>query len=185
MATAGITHDRAGLGPILIVDDDALFRALATTILKRAGYRPVEAATGEEALDIADRERPEVVVLDIRLPGISGHEVCHKLRAGQAGPPVLFVSGERIEAYDRVAGLLVGGDDYLVKPFAPDELLARVRTLIRRAREAKPADLTSDERKLVRLLRQGLGAREVAQRWGETPNTVRGRVDELLRKLGV
>jgi len=185
LATAGITHDRAGLGPVLIVDDDALFRALVTTILKRAGYRAVEAATGEEALDIAERERPEVVVLDIRLPGISGHEVCHKLRAGRTGPPVLFVSGERMEAYDRVAGLLVGGDDYLVKPFAPDELLARVHALIRRAREAGPAGLTKEERSLVMLIRQGLGAGEVARRVGEPASTVRNRVDDLLRKLGV
>jgi len=185
LAFAADTRDRAGLGPILVVDDDALFRELVTTILSRAGYRAVEAPTGEEALDLAGRERPEVVVLDVHLPGISGHEVCQKLRAGEDTPPVLFVSGERVEAYDRVAGLLVGGDDYIVKPFAPDELLARVRALIRRAREATSSDLTNEERKLVRLLRQGLGAGEVAQRWGETPNTVRGRVDELLTKLGV
>ncbi len=116
---------------------------------------------------------------------MSGHEVCRKLRAGDEGPPVLFVSGERIEAYDRVAGLLVGGDDYLVKPFAPDELLARVRALIRRAREGTPAALTSEERNLLRLLRRGLGAGEIAERLGETANTVRGRVDEVLTKLGV
>jgi DNA-binding response OmpR family regulator len=185
VATAALTSDRARFGPILVVDDDALFRELVTTILKRAGYRAVEAATGEEALDSAEREPPEVVVLDVHLPGVSGHEVCQKLRTGQDGPPVLFVSGERIEAYDRVAGLLIGGDDYLVKPFAPDELLARVYALIRRAREAAPAPLTSDERNLVRLLRQGLGAGEVAQRLGETPTTARDRVDELLSKLGV
>ena len=185
MATAALTRDRAGLGPILVVDDDALFRELVTTILKRAGYRAVEATTGEEAVDAAERERPEVVVLDVHLPGISGHEVCQKLRAGEDGPPVLFVSGERIEAYDRVAGLLIGGDDYLVKPFAPDELLARVHALIRRARVATAARLTSDERNLVRLLRQGLGAEEIAQRLGETPNTVRDRVDDVFTKLGV
>jgi DNA-binding response OmpR family regulator len=185
VATSVVRHDRARFGPILVVDDDALFREFATTILKRAGYRAVEAATGEEALDLAGRERPEVVVLDVHLPGISGHEVCRKLRAGEYGPPVLYVSGERIEAYDRVAGLLVGGDDYLVKPFAPDELLARVHALIRRTHEAAPARLTSDERNLVGLLRQGLGAEEIAQRVGGTANGARDRVDEILRKLGV
>jgi DNA-binding response OmpR family regulator len=185
MAAAALIHNRADLGPILVVDDDSLFRELVTTILKRAGYRAVEAPTGEDALDIAGRERPEVVVLDVHLPGMSGHEVCQKLRAGEDWPPVLFVSGERIEAYDRVAGLLVGGDDYLVKPFAPDELLARVHALIRRAREATPTGLTSDERNLVRLIRQGLGAGEIAQRLDETQSTVRDRVDELLRKVGV
>ena len=185
MASAVVQHDPARYGPILVVDDDALFREFATTILRRAGYRAIEAATGEEALDVAGRERPEVVVLDVRLPGISGHEVCQKLRADKDGPPVLYVSGERIEAYDRVAGLLVGADDYLVKPFAPDELLARVHALIRRAREAAPPQLTSNERHLVRLLRQGLGAGEIAQRLGGTPNAARDRVDEVLRKLGV
>jgi DNA-binding response OmpR family regulator len=187
VVAAAITRDReaGGLGPILVVDDDAPFRELVLTILNRAGYRAVQAATGEEALDEAKREQPEVVVLDVHLPGISGHEVCQKLRAGEDGPPVLFVSGERIEAYDRVAGLLVGGDDYLIKPFAPDELLARVRALIRRAREATSVSLTGDERNLVRLLRQGLGAGDIAQRFGETPNTVRERVDGVLRKLGV
>jgi DNA-binding response OmpR family regulator len=104
---------------------------------------------------------------------------------GNEGPPVLFVSGERIESYDRVAGLLVGGDDYLVKPFAPDELIARVRALSRRAREERPAGLTSDERELVRLLREGLGAGQIAQRLGDTPTAVRGRVDDVLTKLGV
>jgi DNA-binding response OmpR family regulator len=185
VATVPVRLDRARLGPILVVDDDALFRELVSTILRRAGYRAVEVATGEEALDAAEREPPEVVVLDVHLPGLSGHEVCRKLRTGHDGPPVLFVSGERIEAYDRVAGLLVGGDDYLVKPFAPDELLARVRALIRRTREATPAGLTSNERNLVRLLREGLGAGEIAERLGETPIAVRDRVDGILTKLGV
>ena len=185
VTTPATTGGRERVGPVLVVDDDDLFRDLVTTILVRAGYRAVGAATGEEALDVAERERAEVVVLDIRLPGISGHEVCQKLRAGDEGPPVLFVSGERMEAYDRVAGLLVGGDDYLVKPFAPDELLARVHALIRRAHGATPADLTSDERNLVGLLRRGLGTGEIAQLLRETPNTVHDRVDTLFRKLGV
>ena len=97
---------------------------------------------------------------------------------------MLFVSGERTETYDRVAGLLVGGDDYLVKPFAPDELLARVRALIRRTHETAPVGLTGDERNLVRLLRQGLGAGEIAERSHETPKSVLDRVDEILTKLG-
>jgi two-component system OmpR family response regulator len=176
--------NRARLSPVLVVDDDPLFRELVVTILRRAGYRTVEAATGEEGLDLAKRQRPEVVVLDVHLPGISGHEVCVKLGLIRERPPVLFVSGERIEPYDRVAGLLVGGDDYLVKPFAPDELLARLNALIRRARERRRPALTRDERDLVRLLRQGVGAGDVAQRLGEAETAVRVRVDDLLTKLG-
>ena len=108
------------------------------TILTRAGYATLEAATGEAALEAAELNRPEAVVLDVQLPGISGYEVCRKLDEHGDRPPVLFVSGARIESFDRVAGLLVGGDDYLVKPFAPDELLARLHALIRRARRAAP-----------------------------------------------
>jgi DNA-binding response OmpR family regulator len=185
VATAVFTEHRGSPDPILVVDDDALFREFVATILKRAGYYPVEAATGEEALEVAQRQRPRLVVLDVHLPGISGHEVCQKLRATDDIPHVLFVSGERVEPYDRVAGLLVGGDDYLVKPFAPDELLARVHAMIRRAGERAPADLTSEERELVELMRDGAGSGEIAERLGETPNTVRKRLAELFRKLGV
>jgi DNA-binding response OmpR family regulator len=167
------------------VDDDALFRELVLTILTRAGYRTVEAATGEEGLELAEEQRPEAVILDVHLPGISGHEVCVKLGLRGERPPVLFVSGERIEPYDRVAGLLVGGDDYLIKPFAPDELLARLHALIRRANERRRPTLTRIERDLVRLLRQGVGAGAVAQRLGEPETAVRDRVDGVLTKLGV
>ena len=176
--------NRAPSRPILVVDDDALFRELVVTILRRAGYRTHEAASGEEALELAEREPPDVVVLDVHLPGISGHEVCVRLRGSSSRPRVLFVSGERIEPYDRVAGLLVGGDDYLVKPFAPDELLARVHALIRRGEEGGP-ELTRDERDLVRLLRQGVGAGELARRLGEPETVVRDRFENFLTKLGV
>ena len=177
-------HGRRGFRPILVVDDDVLFRELVTTILTRAGYETVEAATGEEALDIAKRQRLDAVVLDVQLPGISGYEVCGELGSGGDRPPVLFVSGARIEAFDRVAGLLVGGDDYLVKPFAPDELLARLHALIRRAPKVPAVELTNKERDLVRLLREGLGAGEVADRFGESETAVRDRVDTMLTKLG-
>jgi DNA-binding response OmpR family regulator len=158
---------------------------LVGTILARAGYQTCEAATGEDAVEFAERERPEVVVLDIHLPGISGHEVCRQLGRDGERPPVLFVSGERIEPHDRVAGLLVGGDDYLVKPFAPGELLARIHALIRRARETRSSLLTSDERELVQLLRQGFGAGEAAEQLGQPKTAVRDRIDDVFKKLGV
>ena len=169
---------------VLVVDDDALFRELVLTILRRAGYRTQEAATGEEALELAKRQRPDVVVLDVHLPRLSGHEVCARLRRAGERPRVLFVSGERVEPYDRVAGLLVGGDDYLIKPFAPDELLARVRALVKRVQEAAPPELTSDERDLARVLHDGVGTRELARRLGEPETVVQDRLDSLLAKLG-
>lgn len=171
-------------GTVLVVDDDAAFRALVAEILGRAGYHTMEAASGEEALDVAQHERPDVVLLDVRLPGLSGHEVCRKLRDEvEKALPVLFVSGERVESFDRVAGFLVGGDDYLVKPFAPDELLERVRALVRRARA--PSSLTSREREVVSLLREGLGAEEIGNRLGAAPDAVRDQIQEIFEKVGV
>ena len=104
------------------------------TVFDRAGFAHEEVAEGEAALTSAAQARPSLVVLDIGLPRISGYELCREFRDlfGE-DLPIIFVSGVRTENMDRVSGLLVGADDYLVKPFAPDELLARVRTLLRKA----------------------------------------------------
>jgi DNA-binding response OmpR family regulator len=177
-------EDERAPGTVLVVDDDAAFRELVGGILGRAGYRVTEAASGEEALEAARLDHPDVVLLDVRLPGLSGHEVCRKLRSElEETLPVLFVSGERVESFDRVAGFLVGGDDYLVKPFAPDELLERIRALVRRARGQSA--LTSREREVVNLLREGLGADEIGDRLGDAPETVRHQIDEIFQKVGV
>jgi DNA-binding response OmpR family regulator len=174
---------------ILIVDDDAGFRAFVAAGLGQAGYETIEAATGEEALDAVRIERPYLVVLDVRLPGLSGYEVCHQLRRefGES-LPILFVSGERMESFDRVAGLLLGGDDYLVKPFAPDELLARVRCLVRRAPPAVAttiSSLTSREAEILRLLAAGLDQDGIADRLEISPKTVAVHIGHINSKLGV
>src|SRR2546422_3452043 len=115
-------------GRILVVDDDDGFRALIGAVLDHLGYVLVEASTGERGLEEASALPPELVVLDVRLPGISGYEVCRALRDEFGdGLPIIFVSGERKESFDRVAGFLIGGDDYLVKPFALDDFVARIR----------------------------------------------------------
>ena len=120
--------------PILIVDDDEGFRDAATTILERAGFAVTTCERGEEALEAARREQPRLVIVDVRLPGLSGHELCRQLKTelGQE-LPVLLISGVRTEPLDRVGGLLIGADDFLVKPFSPDEFSARVRALLRRS----------------------------------------------------
>jgi DNA-binding NarL/FixJ family response regulator len=174
---------------ILTVDDDADFRAFISAVLDQAGYRTIEAATGEEAIEAVRSERPHLIVLDVRLPGLSGYEVCHQLRRefGES-LPILFVSGERMESFDRVAGLLLGGDDYLVKPFAPDELLARVRCLVRRAPPAVATtswSLTSREGEILRLLAAGLGQEEIADRLAISPKTVAVHIGHINSKLGV
>lgn len=101
--------------PILVADDDSEACGGVVAQLRRAGYATITAETGEHALELAQGEAPALVLLEIRLPGISGYEVCRQLRAAFGeGLPIVFTSAERTESYDRVAGLLVGADEYLV-----------------------------------------------------------------------
>ena len=173
---------------ILIVDGDHLSRGLMSRVLKRVGYITCEAETGEEALAAAKRERPALVVLEVLLPGVSGFEVCRELKDefGEA-LPIVFVSGTRTESGDRVAGLLVGGDDYLVKPFDPNELLARVRRLlpVRLAGGGTPRNLTRRELEVLSLLVEGLSQPEIAEKLFISPKTVGKHIEHILAKLDV
>ena len=120
-------------GRILVVDDDARLAASLRRALAYEGYAVEVAADGPGALAVARDRPPDLVVLDGMLPGLDGVEVCRRLRAGGEGSnvPILMLTA-RDAVSDRVAGLDAGADDYLVKPFAYDELLARVRALLRR-----------------------------------------------------
>jgi two-component system, NarL family, nitrate/nitrite response regulator NarL len=173
---------------IFIVDGDHLSRTLISRVLERVGYTTYVAETGEEALAAAKRERPALVVLEVRLPGVSGYEVCRELK-DEFGEtlPIVFVSGNRTEPGDRVAGLLVGGDDYLVKPFDPNELLARVRRLLppRLAGGETPRRLTRREFEVLSLLVEGLSQPEIAERLFISPKTVGKHLEHILAKLGV
>jgi len=115
---------------ILVVDDDPKITALLHRSLSYAGYKTVEAHTGAEALEKAVNLNPDLVVLDLMLPDIDGFEVCRRLR--EDVDPLILMLTARDEVSDRVKGLDSGADDYLVKPFALEELLARVRALLRR-----------------------------------------------------
>ncbi len=174
--------------PILVVDDDAGLRELFVAVLADAGFAVTEAATGEEALAAARDDPPELVLLDVHLPGISGYEVCRRLKDEHSDAiPIVFVSGERTESYDRVAGLLLGAQEYLVKPVAPDELVVRVRQLVGRAEIefAGTPSLTARELEVLRLLTQGLGPDEIAQSLIISPKTVGTHLEHIFRKLGV
>ena len=116
---------------ILVVDDDPKIRAVVRRGLAFEGYRMVEAATGEEALERVREHLPDLVVLDLMLPGIDGIEVTRKLRSSGDQIAILILTA-RDEVRDRVEGLETGADDYLVKPFSFEELLARVHALLRR-----------------------------------------------------
>ncbi len=143
----GLTRDGPWVACVLVVDDDPEIVGLLRRGLSYNGYRVETATNGKEALERAVAHEPDLVVLDIMMPGMDGLEVSRRLRAGGRVPILLLTAKGTVE--DRVAGLECGADDYLVKPFALDELLARVRALIRRARPSASrilrfADLSLD-----------------------------------------
>src|SRR6266699_3507688 len=125
---------------ILIVDDDNRVTSALRRTLAYEGYQVSTAANGEAALAAARSRPPDIVILDLMLPGIDGLEVCRRLRASGDGIAVLMLTARDAVA-DRVAGLETGADDYLVKPFASEELLARVKALLRRR---NPPDVTRE-----------------------------------------
>ncbi|MHB8641359.1 MAG: response regulator transcription factor [Gaiellaceae bacterium] len=172
----------------MIVDDDEGVRTLVSDLLELAGYETVTAESGEIALREARREKPWVVVLDVKMPGLSGYAVCDELRKlyGNA-VAIILISGERVESYDRVAGFLVGADDYVVKPFDPDELLGRIRVALHRidSSERVPWPLTPREQEVLRLLAEGLEQAEIADRLVISTKTVATHIERVLGKLGV
>jgi DNA-binding NarL/FixJ family response regulator len=185
---------RTDVGAILIVDHDVRFATFAARLFERAGFSTTAAATGSEGVAAARSERPGLVLLEVCLPDINGFEVSRQLRDEFGDSlPIVFVSGERTEPLDRAAGLLVGGDDYLVKPCHPDELLARVRRLISRRspngriswhRAIGDASLTSRELEVLGLLAAGVRPKEIARDLVISPKTVASHIQRVLAKLG-
>ncbi|WTL12377.1 response regulator transcription factor [Kribbella sp. NBC_01505] len=123
---------------VLVVDDEENILAMLTTTLRFAGFDVASAATGSEALEQAREFRPEVIVLDVMLPDLDGFEVCRRLRRDGVDAPVLFLTA-RDAREDKVAGLTLGGDDYVTKPFDLDELVARINVLLKRGRSVRQA----------------------------------------------
>jgi len=121
---------------ILIVEDDKDILKMVEYNLKKEGYRTVYARDGEDAVEMAHSERPDLILLDLMLPGIDGLEVCKQLKkeSKTAGIPVIMVTAKSQES-DKVVGLELGADDYVTKPFSVRELLARVKAVLRRAQE--------------------------------------------------
>ena len=116
---------------ILVVDDEAGIVKLVRDYLERAGFDVLAAPDGETALTLARVERPDLIVLDLMLPGVDGLDVCRRLRR-ESGVPIIMLTA-RVEEADRIVGLELGADDYITKPFSPGELVARVRATLRRA----------------------------------------------------
>jgi DNA-binding NarL/FixJ family response regulator len=177
-----------GPSRVLVVDGDPEFRAAISKVLQRAGYPTQQASTGEDALEAAGRQRPALVITETHLPGASGYEICRELRE-QCGEdlPIIFVSEARIEETDKVAGLLLGADDYLAKPIRFDHLLARVRRLVTQSpvAESVASRLTSREQEVLGLLAEGLEQDEIADRLFIAPKTVAKHIERILAKLAV
>ncbi len=134
---------------ILIVDDDREIRSLLADYLENNGYRALTAMDGVAMWKVLEEARPDLIVLDLNLPGDDGLTLCRKLRGQSSNLPVIMLTA-RNEPLDRILGLEMGADDYLPKPFEPRELLARIRSVLRRS-HAMPSNGPSDAAQLMRF----------------------------------
>lgn len=128
---------------ILIADDESAIRRILTTRLSMVGYNVVAAADGEEALEMFDKETPDLVVLDVMMPKLDGYGVCQQLRS-QSDVPIIILTALG-DVADRITGLELGADDYLIKPFSPKELEARIHAILRRCKDTKTAHEVDSE----------------------------------------
>jgi len=181
-------------GGILLVDDDEGFRSFVSELLESIGYQTRELATGNEVLAAVADERPAAILLDVQLPGLNGYEVCRELRQRYGDSiAIIFISGTRTDPLDRSGGLLLGADDYLVKPVDPAELIARVTRLVGRPRSngdaassgGKLESLTRRENEILDLLAEGFRQEEIADRLVISPKTVATHIQRILGKLEV
>lgn len=177
---------------VVIVQGDARARRRLAHAVARGVTQIVECTTGEEALAAAAARRPAAVILDAVLPDVDGLTLCRELRERHGEDvPLIIVSRTRVSAHDRVAGLLVGADDYLVEPIHPDELLVRLRRLLRRAPGSTPAPAVADhglsprELQVLRLLSSGRSTPEIAAELVISRKTVSSHVQHVLAKLSV
>jgi DNA-binding NarL/FixJ family response regulator len=174
---------------VLIADPDVEARERLAGVLRDSGFRVFEVADGAEAIAKARECWPVAAILEIPLGTVSGYEVCRTLKADLGAElAVIFLSGVRTEPYDRVAGLLLGADDYVTKPAAPDEILARMRIITQRSRPVPGGGgtrLTRREHEVLTLLGEGLRSSEIAERLVISPKTVATHTENIRRKLGV
>lgn len=183
-------------GDVVVVSSDAEFAACVIDLLRHVGIDAHVVASGEEALELARAGAPSCFVLDVGLVGLTGYAVCQELRRlYEEDLSIIFVSGERTDSADRVAGLLLGADDYIVKPFDHDEFRARIRRAIERVshalghREARTAtvlpELTPRERDVLGLLAEGHDQATIAHELFISGTTVSTHIQRILSKLGV
>jgi two-component system phosphate regulon response regulator PhoB len=138
---------------VLIVDDDPDIVRLVSYNLVQSGFEPVHATTGREALEIVQRQAPDLVILDLMLPDVDGIEVCRTLRSQDVHLPIVMLTA-RSEEIDRVVGFELGADDYVMKPFSPRELVLRVKSILRRSRTERTEMLRAGRIRLYPERRQ-------------------------------
>ena len=163
---------------------------MIATLLEQAGFPTLQASNGEEALATARRARPMLVILDVRLPGVSGYEVHHELRSRFGDDlPIIFISGERVESLDRAGDCSSGPTTMWSSPSRPTswslECAASSRAPLRRARRDRGQKLTGREGEVLRLLASGLGQPEIAKELFISSKTVATHIQHILAKLGV
>jgi DNA-binding NarL/FixJ family response regulator len=199
---------------ILVVDDDATLRMALTRYLEKRGYLVQDVASGMDALKLFEQDPPDLVVSDVMMPGMDGFEFCRRLRATRSGQlvPFIFLSSKG-EVEDRVQGHSIGADDYLIKPFEPRELLAKIEAQLERSRrihseivrlmqkavtpdatgaEAPPAQptanpnplpLTPAEEKVFWQVIQGYTNKQIGDHLFVSPRTVQTHLSNILSKL--
>jgi DNA-binding NarL/FixJ family response regulator len=189
-------------GTILIVDSDDASRLTAVQVAVRLGYDARPTPSGDELLERLGRERPALAIVEVELPGhANGLEVMRQLHDAFDGDlPVILISAERIDAFDRAAGLLLGADDYLLKPLDSGELLARVKRSLRRSApvpsnggnghvngngRTNDANLSPREREILALLAEGRTQGQIAASLVISSKTVATHIQRILSKLGV
>ena len=118
---------------VIVIEDDPEIRGIVKTLLISEGFQVEEASDGRSALERVFLIRPDLILVDLRLPGLDGAEICKRMRAGRVDTPIIVISAAK-EEFDRVLLLELGADDFLVKPFGARELLARIRAVLRRSR---------------------------------------------------
>ena len=176
-------------GRVLVVDDDPAVNQLIVMTLGEHGFDTRSAADGHQALQVLRHDTPDVALLDVYLPDVSGYQLCRRVREDFGDSVgIMLISGERRDPVDRAGGLLLGADDYLIKPFAIDELLARVQRLAQRHRPMSSgvaAQLTRREREVLTALSKGLDQQAIARDLVISPKTVEKHIEHILSKLGV
>jgi DNA-binding NarL/FixJ family response regulator len=180
-----------GAAKIVVVDDNPQLRRSLVVLLSEAGFDVIEAEDGRECVRLVGANDVDLVLLDVNMPVLGGYEVCQRLRQARGlAIGIVFLSGSRTEPFDRAAGLDIGADDYMTKPYDPTELLARIRATLRRveahnAQLPRPHPLTPRQLEVLVLLARGASPSDVARQLFLSPATVSKHIERILRVLGV